>query len=527
MKQYKEEFILSTETIDRVSQLFGEALEEAGTDKRDILRIRLSLEDILGMWMKKLENNAVQYKMVQRFGRLSASVCVEGTQVSPDEDEQGFLFSSRLLAQAGLALEYSYKNGKNYLICGPLKKAQTGQMTNLLFAILAAFLIGGIVKTLPEGAQNIVLEIVNPVFQTILNILRAISSPMIFLAVCWGIISIGDLSAVGKIGKKLIIRMIAGTFAVGSVFALLASPFFKIVWGKNEAVLGGFTDIYTMILDIVPPDIVSPFLNGNALQIVFLGICIGIALLVLGQRVSVIQDIIVQANEVVFFLMGVISKLVPAFVFLSIFNLLLFDADVNVWGIVKVFALTIPGCLLLMLVYVLGMAAKFRISPALIVKKLLPTYLIALSTASSAAAFATNLETCTKKLGIPDKVANFAIPLGQVIYMPGAVIGFLTIVFCMAEYYGVQITVMWMVTAVLTAGLLAMAAPPVPGGGLTIYTIMFAQLGIPGEAVAIAVALNSILDFVMTSSNLLCLQVEVTIASESLELLDKEKVAQE
>lgn len=132
-------------------------------------------------------------------------------------------------------------------------------------------------------------------------------------------------------------------------------------------------------------------------------------------------------------------------------------------------------------------------------------YLIALSTGSSAAAFATNLEACTTRLGIPDKVANFAIPLGQVIYKPGAVIGFLSMALCMTEYYDTEITVMWPATAVLSAGLLSMAASPIPGGALSIFTVMFARLNISGEAIAIAVALNSVLDFIMTSSGLLCL----------------------
>ena len=224
-------------------------------------------------------------------------------------------------------------------------------------------------RILPEGVKDIAIGITEPFYNTILDMLQAISSPMIFLAVCWGIISIGDLITVGKIGKRLIIRMVISTFAVGTVFILLASPFFKIVWGKNKAAFGGFENIYTTVLEIIPSDIISPFLEGNALQIVFLGGCIGIVLLILEQRASVFQDVIVQANEVVHFLMGVIGKFVPVFVFLSIFNLLLFDTTVNFWGIIKVFALAIPACLFLILFYVIIVAARFQINPILLIKK--------------------------------------------------------------------------------------------------------------------------------------------------------------
>ncbi len=524
MKQYKEEFLLSAETIDRLSRMLAGALTKAGADKRDVLRIRLSLEEILGIWLEKLEGSTVLYKTIHKFGRLSIEVCVEGTPINTDEDTERLLFSSRLLAQAGLALDYSYKNGRNCLTCSLPQKAQTGQMARLVTAILSALCLGFVLRLVPDSIKNSVIGMTEPIFNTILGILRAVSSPMIFLAVCWGIISIGDLATVGRIGKKLMIRMIFRTFAVGTVFVLLASPFFEIAWEKGNTTLGGFSDIFTMVLGIVPSDIVSPFLEGNALQIIFLGVCTGMALLILGERVSTFQTVIVQANEVVYLLMEVIGKFIPVFVFLSIFNLLLVDAGVTFWRILKVFVLAIPGCLLLMLLYVGMTAAKFRVNPVLLVKKLLPTYLIALSTGSSAAAFATNLETCTAKLGIPGKVANFAIPLGQVIYKPGGVIGFLAMSLCMAEYYDTKITGIWLVTSVLTAGLLAMAAPPIPGGALSIFTIMFAQLGIPGEAVAIAVALNSILDFIMTSSGLTCLQAEVTLTAGYLKMLDTEKL---
>lgn len=228
MKQCREEFILSAETIDRLSQMLAGALTEAGTDKRDVIRIRLSLEEILGVWLDKLEGAFVLYKTAQKFGRLTIEVCVEGIQIGADEDAQGTLFSRRLLSQAGLALDYSYKGGRNCLICCPPQKAHIGQMAGLVIAILSALCLGGVMRVLPEEVKNIALGITEPVFNTILGILRAISSPMIFLAVCWGIISMGDLATVGKIGKKLMIRMVISTFAVGTVFILLASPFLKL-----------------------------------------------------------------------------------------------------------------------------------------------------------------------------------------------------------------------------------------------------------------------------------------------------------
>lgn len=97
---------------------------------------------------------------------------------------------------------------------------------------------------------------------------------------------------------------------------------------------------------------------------------------------------------------------------------------------------------------------------------------------------------------------------------------FLCAAFGMAENYGVAITPVWMLTAFIISIVLAIAAPPVPGAALTCYTILFIQLGIPSEAVAVVITLNVILEFVTTAVNLFCLQTELVELSGSLKVLD-------
>ena len=94
----------------------------------------------------------------------------------------------------------------------------------------------------------------------------------------------------------------------------------------------------------------------------------------------------------------------------------------------------------------------------------------------------------------------------------------------MAEIFDVAVTPMWLVTLFVIAFVLAVAAPPVPGGALVCYTILMTQLGIPDDAVSIAIALNVILDFITTAANIFCLQLELTDLSGSLDMLDTEKL---
>lgn len=522
MTPKKKSWLLSAETIDILSQEFSESLMEAEVDRKDIIRLRLSLEEILESWLPQLPDAPVTFLARKRLGKQVIEIRIEGKEMHSVEKLEGYALSGQLLAQAGLALIQSYKNSGNCLAVYPAKKQKMGQMQKLSVAIVAAVCLGLLQRLLPEGVQTSIRAVTDPLFTLILNLLRTISSPMIFLAICWGIFNIGDITAIGRIGKKVITRIISWTFLVSAATAFCLSCFTHVELSSGGASVSGFSEIYQIILDIVPSDIISPFLNGNTLQIIFLGAAVGVALLILGDRVSATRAIIEQMNEVVQLLMEAIGSLIPLFVFFSLFGLMGSDFDAELMGIFKALVIAFFGCPLITLLFMIALSVRYKVEFMVLVKKLLPTFLIGVTTASSSAAFATNLETCEKKLGIPETMSHFVVPLGQVIFKPGAVVGFSGVCLCMAVNYGVAITPAWLVTMAVVVGLLAMAAPPIPGGALTCYTVMFTQLGIPVEAVALAVAINSLVDFIMTANNLTCLQIEAVAVSGKLGMLDKE-----
>ena len=163
----------------------------------------------------------------------------------------------------------------------------------------------------------------------------------------------------------------------------------------------------------------------------------------------------------------------------------------------------------------------------MVLRKLLPTYLIALSTAASSAALSTNQETCERRLGISGRIVHFAVPLGQVMFKTGGAVGFFVLAMGLAEFYGVAMPFSWVITGVLTAGRWPSPLPPVPGGSLTCYTVLLTQPGIPAEAIGLAVAGNVILDFFMTSCGISRLQSELMLSADKLGMLDREQLERE
>ena len=522
---------LSAAGIDRLAELLAQALEQSGVERKEILRLRLAAEDILAVWLDGAGEGAeCRFRCGTRWGRSQIELQLLGRRINPAEagdEDCGALLYSRLLAQAGLAPVYSYRDGVNSLTFYPPKPRRLSPLAQLLIAIAASVACGLLVIAAPEVVRKTASDVVTPLFNALMGILQALAGPMIFLSICVGIVNIGDVHTLGRIGKTVLLRFLGGVFLVGGVTAACLVWLFdsggSVVSGGSAAV----AQIYQTVLGIIPSNLITPFVEGNSLQVIFAAICIGAALLVLGGKTSSVRTLLDQTYTVVQFLMETVSRYIAIFVFLSLFSVLLSQTLSGLGGVAKGLMLGVAACIVWPLLYALAVSIRMKVSFPVLLRKLLPTYLIALSTASSSAALSTNLETCEKRLGISGHVAGFAVPLGQVIYKTGASSAFFILALGLAEFHGVSMTLPWVVTGVLSSSLLAIATPPIPGGSLTCSTVLLTQLGIPDEAIGLAVAGNVILDFFMTSCGISCLQSELILASDRLGLLDKDMLKRE
>lgn len=515
---------LAPSSIDEASENIIDFLTKEKVDSKEIQRIRLSVEEILLKYIDLFgHGKSFTLSMSKRFRTLRVELAVEGESMDPfaDGSEEKGAILNNLLTNLGLAPTWKYKNGQNIIAFVAKKRKKIPQALQLAIAIASAVALGCFCLLLPDKASVFIsVEVVTPVFNTFMGLLSAIAGPIIFLSVVWGICGIGDMATFGRLGKKMIGRYLLVSVIVGvATTALFASLFTTATSGATSF---AFSDLYAMILDIIPSNFFEPFVSGNSLQIIFIAIIVGLTMLVLGNRIPVMVTLIDQLNMVMQGIMGAISSFIPFFVFGSIFNMIVGNKLLSVAKSYKLVLVMLLGDIILMAAYLAIVCLRKKVSPMTLLKKMMPTYIIGLTTASTVAAYQTNISTCEKKLGIDKKLIDIGVPLGQVIFMPGAIILFAAAAFGMAETYGVAITPIWMLTAFIISVILAIAAPPVSGSALTCYTILFMQLGIPAEAVAVVTALNVILEFIATAVNLFCLQAEMIEISGSLNLLDKD-----
>ena len=92
-------------------------------------------------------------------------------------------------------------------------------------------------------------------------------------------------------------------------------------------------------------------------------------------------------------------------------------------------------------------------------------------------------------------------PLGNTINMNGTAIYMGVCAVFAAEIFGMNLSPTDMVTIVLMGVMAAIGTAGVPGAGLIMTTLVFTQVGIPLEAVALIAGIDRILDMIRTSIN--------------------------
>lgn len=517
-----ERYDFSSRSIDEASERLECFFLSSGADKREVLRARLTFEEILLSYRAAFgEGAAFTVRAAKRFSSARVELVVEGDALDPfngNSEEDNLLHN--LLAGLGLAPSWSYKKNKNYVVFTLKKKPLSGTVKMgiaILLALAAGFLLTGIPERVSVGLNEYLLT---PVSDGIMGLIGAVAAPLIFFSVLGSICSMGSMETLGRIGSKTVKVILVYITLIGIVMTAVGCLFFPVEWeGSADS---NFSQVANLVYDIVPSNLFEPFLTGNALQLIFISVLVGLAMLALSSRVSGVRNIVEQLNSIVQTIMSGLTALLPLLIF-TLFTGMISSGKIR--AILDSWKMVVMFCGMVVSFYILNLlriALTKRVSPFLLFKKAFPTWLIAFTTSSSAAALTTAVDDAHKRLGIDKKLADFGIPIGQVLFMPGLISLFFSMEANFAVIYGIPITLQWILVGFVTNILISFAMPPIPGGAMMGFTIVFAQLGIPMKVLGIALAVNVVTDFLGTSVNFSSWQLTLIDVADSLGMLDRE-----
>ena len=333
----------------------------------------------------------------------------------------------------------------------------------------------------------------------------------------------GDSVTLGRIGKSILLKFIGISFAVNIATVIFVMPFLNLNFSAGAGSrLSQMSSISQMLFNILPSDIIEPFRAGNALQIIVIAILIGCGLLAIGERGNRIRSLTDELSVLMQNIVSSICSLIPVFVFVMLLRQIWSGNAMTMLTVIKPLLLTIIAVPVLGAILWIISSLRLKCPPMVLLKKVLPTFIVAFTTASSISALPLSMETCEKKLGVNRSTVSFIYPLGSVIYMPASIVYFSVLVCALAEIYQIEISLSWLLMAIVTITLLVIALPPVPGAAILAYTVLFAALGIPAEALILATTADVVIDFLDTGFNVMLLMFRLACEAKSLNFLDRE-----
>ncbi len=382
----------------------------------------------------------------------------------------------------------------------------------LLVAIIVGSIIGIIFK---EKAT-----ILSPLGDLFLNLLLVIIIPLIFLNITTAISKMKQPRRLGKIiGSILLVFVLTSVVAVLIGFA--STYFVKLINTEDgeqiRATLESTEDATDAesseedmtIADrtvklLTVNDFSKLFSKDNIIALLVFSIIVGIAINMSGEKGEPFRKVLESANSVMENIVKIIMYYAPIGLGCYMASFIgSFGTSIAV-GYLKTFLVyLIVAVLYYFVMYsVYAFIANGKKGVKAFWKHVIPATVTAMGTCSSAACIPINIES-TKKMGVPDDIAETTIPLGTSFHKDGSIIGSVFKIMFLVGLFGTSLATTGDVLGVLGVALLSnllITAVPI-GGGTISEMLIITMLGYPVAALPILTIIATIIDMPATVLN--------------------------
>jgi len=519
----RDKFALDAESINQAIEEMSDLLSRVRIDSKDVLRLKLSLEEVLLKYKDELPDDSTFSLRFSNFlGSFRVSLKVHGKMLDPFEKENKntSILGSLMAHSETLEMAWNYHLGAN-LVTFTIAKKKLSFAFHLLIGIALGTAAGFLIRNVaPEAAENIAVRLISPVTNAFTGLLCVMATLMCFGAVTLGIVRMGDVSTFSTVGRK----MIRSFLLVSLVLTLLNTAWLVpgMRFGMSADISLNLYDFWSLMMTFIPNNILSPILEFNSVHIIIIACMFGVAMLKMGKKATRLTEVFDQVNTVAILSNGYLNRFIPTYVGLMICSQILSNRSELIYSFAQLIVIVAIGEAVTLIIYTLVVCLRFKMNAFIFIKKLSSAFLISFTTASVGAAFFTTIDTLIGKLGVDDNFAPLAYNLGGILFRPGYCIVFTACSLFTAYYVGIQVTWTWVFAAFFLSFILSVATPPVIGGTTVCFSILFSQLGIGTESLAVIISINAVLEFLTVAVNNYCLQCQITLLAQSFDKLNLE-----
>ena len=352
--------------------------------------------------------------------------------------------------------------------------------------------------------------------------LQFIAVPIILFAMILAIGSLGDLKKLGRIGGKTVgIFACTAFLSVGVGLTLVnviqpGGPRFigpesraKLLASTQSEAAGKLVSTsksvkpWDLVREIVPTNPFDALSRGDMLQVVVFALLLGIALSLLPrERSAPVFAVVEGLNEGFILIVRGIMRIAPIGVFCLVTPIVA-NLGFDVLASLGAYCITV----------LLGLAViQFMIYPAVVkifsrlpirefFRGIAQVQMVAFSSSSSAATLPVTIQNVRDRLGVPADITSFVCAMGAKINMDGTALMQAVATVFLAQFYAIELSTTQQVSIVFTAVFSAIGSPGIPSGGMVMLVIVLRSVGVPGDGIAMILAVDRVLDMCRTVVN--------------------------
>jgi Na+/H+-dicarboxylate symporter len=396
-----------------------------------------------------------------------------------------------------------------------------GLLLGLVYGIFAA----------TQGWGDFTTNWIAPFGTIFLNLLKLIAVPLVLSSLIVGVASLADLKKLSRIGgKTLAIYIFTTTVAliVGLVLVNTLQPGQTVpdeMRTQLEQNYQGDIEQRTQIareaqergplqpiVDMVPANFFNSAAdNGNMLQVVFVAIFFGIAMLLIpSEKAKPLLDFFDGLFALIIKAVELIMKMAPIGVFGLLADAITSIAGDNPGQVLEIIYALGYYCI----VVVIGLAVMVFVVYPLILRLftdrsvgeffrgIRTAQLVAVTTSSSGATLPVTMRCAEENLGVSEEISSFVLPLGATINMDGTALYQGVAAVFIAQVLGIDLTFSAQLTIVLTAVLASIGTAAVPSAGIVMLVVILEAIGVPAAGIALILGVDRPLDMLRTANNI-------------------------
>jgi len=396
----------------------------------------------------------------------------------------------------------------------------------LHWRVLIGFAIGAVAGILAHwiGVEHpliagLVDYIATPIGQIFMRLLLMLVIPLLFSALVLGIVELGDLRSLGRVGwKTLAYTVVVSAVAVviGLVLVNVLQPGVGMSEDVRATLLEGAADRakaltaqvapasgMALLIQIVPDNVFRAAANSDMLGIMFFALMFGVALvLTRTPGTERVKEFVQGLYDLSMTLIDLVIRLAPYAVACLLFTL---TAKLG-WDVLsllgKYVAVVLLGLALhQFVVYSITVKWLGGMSPLHFFRAVEEAMITAFSTASSSATLPISLKVAEHNLKLPPRISRFVLTVGATANQNGTALFEGVTVLFLAQFFGVELSLAQQVLVLGVCVLGGVGTAGVPAGSIPVIMMILGMVGIPLEGIGLILGVNHFLDMCRTTLN--------------------------